>query len=126
MKAQPQNTCALTCAEMICLLFADLCPAEDEATVLESPATECMAEDALMQRQMSENYSPPIVPNYPHQSRRLPLTVAGGGLVQMLTPQQALEAAACGKARGMRDCTTTSGVASAASDAAATQRVVRA
>ena len=76
--------------------------------MLERQATDCMAEDALAPRQMNENYTPPTFRNHLLQKRRLPLDVAGpvvqASMLQMLTPQQALEAAACGKAVVRAEC----------------------
>ena len=85
----------------MCLLRAFVCVAEDEPIALERQTTDCMAEDTFMPRQVSEHYSPPIIPNCPPQNRRLPLAMVGvveASTLQILTPQQALEAAACGKA----------------------------
>ena len=92
----------------MCFLCAFACVAEDEAMALERHTTDCMAEDTLMPRQVSEHYSPPIIPNYPPQNRRLlPLAMVGvveASMLQILTPQQALEAAACGKAVARAEC----------------------
>ena len=92
----------------LCVTFPILvCVAADDATALEWLTTDFMAEDVLTPRQMSEHYSPPIIPTYPRQNRRLPLAMAGvvqASALQMLTPQQALEAAARGKAVARAEC----------------------
>ena len=91
----------------MCFLFAFMRMAEDEAAALKRQVADCMAEDALTPRNMSENYSPPLVPNYPPQNRRLraaPELVVQATMLQMLTPQQALEAAACGNAVVRAEC----------------------